>query len=343
MQDPTGQKTAEALCITFVLSDLALSHWEGLSPSKAPLAFQCLLSHGFIHIWPSWFWGALGGKATAMHLLQCAEMLTCLPAASCCSADLLHHSVMKWMWTSAFLTPVSSSHSCYLISCSAGAPCPEIQRQWLVLCALHGCQTASLGRPQPHHPLPTSWQQRGGWQHFISCINTAAVQCSELARRECTTGLYPRLWHPALLPAQECRGTHIQPLILGPSTAFSADLLSYPALTDNGNGLIKKAVDRMNHIFPQASSLALPNEMRLAKRNRPIAQSWLLALCSTRGKHPACHSGTRLAPVKKWKEKAIHWDGKKALGPHQGLPGNSSPEVTGRARSCEYWDMQAML
>lgn len=61
--------------------------------------------------------------------------------------------------------------------------------------------------------------------------------------------------------------------------------------------------------------------------------SCLLALCSTRGKHPACHSGTRLMPVKKWKEKALHWGGKEALGPHQSQSGNSSPQVTGRAKS----------
>lgn len=92
----------------------------------------------------------------------------------------------------------------------------------------------------------------------------------------------------------------------------------------------------MNHIFPQASSLALPNEMRLAKKTQPITQSCLLTSCSTRGKHPACHSGIRLTPIKKWKAKALHRDGKVALGPHQGLPENSSPEVTGHARSCEY-------
>lgn len=64
----------------------------------------------------------------------------------------------------------------------------------------------------------------------------------------------------------------MHPLILGPSIASNADVLSYPAFMDNGNGLIKKAVDRINHSFPQASSLALPNEMRLAKRNQPITQ-----------------------------------------------------------------------
>lgn len=87
----------------------------------------------------------------------------------------------------------------------------------------------------------------------------------------------------------------------------------------------------MNHSSPQASSLALPNEMRVAKRNQPITQSCLLSLCSTRGKH----SVTRLTPLKKWKEKALHRDGKEALGPQQGLPGNRSPEVTGCAKSRE--------
>lgn len=150
------------------------------------------MSHGFIHIWPSCRWSALRGKATAMHL-SFTFAQRCSPACQLLPAALLTFFIAPSSCISAFSTPVSSSHSCYLMNCSTGAACPEIQRQWPVFCTLHGCQTASLGRPQPHYPLPTSWQQRGGWQHFIPCTSTAALQCSELARPECTAGLYPRL------------------------------------------------------------------------------------------------------------------------------------------------------
>lgn len=167
-------------------------------------------------------------------------MLTCLPAAPCCSAPLA--SAPPPREHQAFLTQVSSSHSCSLMACSTGAACPEIQRQWIALPAVHGPRAVGT---QPHClPPPPGSSKVGG--------SISSHTGSGLARPGCTIRLYT-LGHnmPALLasPGMHTHSTHALSWV--PSRASDVNVLSSPALTDNGNGLIKKAVDRVNHSLLQ--------------------------------------------------------------------------------------------
>lgn len=147
----------------------------------------------------------------------------------------------------AFLTQVSSSHSCSLTACSTGAACPEIRRQWIALPAVRGSQAAlsSPRRTQPHClPPPPGSGEVGG--------STSSHTSSGLARPGCTIRLYTLAHNvPALLASPRTLTHSTRALSLVPSRASDANVLSSPALIDNENGLIKKAVDRVNHSLLQ--------------------------------------------------------------------------------------------
>lgn len=182
-------------------------------------------------------------------------MLTCLPAACCCSADLLHYSPLM----NISLFDIGQQQSWVLLNDWLHRSCLPRNTEAMA-CLLHSpwlpdCISGEASAPPPTPLLLAAVR-------WVVAFHLMDKHCCYSVLRAGKTRVYhwsvPQIIRPSPLTSPRVqRHTHT-PSHPGPSTASNADVLSYPALTDNGNGLIKKAVDRMNHSFPQASSLALP-------------------------------------------------------------------------------------